>query len=238
MITNKMIKVAKQINSNELILVEATEGLVIEYHGQDFEMTKTAEVKISGTITYLDESGKGKIIWGDGIVNFVDDVLTINDVLPWCTVPDKKIESLFTDEDEDISAKYFDVSFHFTLKTQKIEDIKNVINEFLEKTNLIQRKYDENSNVALVVHNCFLTRKIVIEKGFDTELVDFINSIGDVTVNWFDEMQNISEQRMKMLVNLKRLNGLAIFVGDNIEGVADEMVIVKELGIATIHIKI
>lgn len=105
-----------------------------------------------------------------------------------------------------------------------MEEIKNALLTWLNK--------EENKSIIntkdgyTILHHCFLPRHIVESKGFDTDLIDFLDWFkGESQVKWFDTFDNINHQRILMLQNLERLNGVALFlVGDEpIEGVKEEL---------------
>lgn len=107
-----------------------------------------------------------------------------------------------------------DISIHFTLKGQTIEEIQGKLNDWFA---------NKKHNPHMVLHHCFLPREIVVEKGFDTSVVDFLDGLADNQVRWYNTSpKGLGVSRFLMLQNLLRCNGTAIFIGDIKEGVLEE----------------
>jgi len=127
---------------------------------------------------------------------------------------------------------YKDFSIHFTIKGQELSRIEQKFQDWSKGHDLL----DEN-NTGVRVHNCFLSRKDVEERGFDTGVVDFIESLTDANdINWFYSSPTLAMSRVQMLTTIKRLGGIAIFVGEIKEGVLEEMNLARELGVNIILI--
>ena len=84
-----------------------------------------------------------------------------------------------------------------------------------------------------VLHHCFLPEKIVLEKGFPNDIYDeILHPMFEDKVCWFGVSDyGLEWDRKLMLENLKKLNGVAIFVGEIKEGVKEEYDICQELGV-------
>jgi len=148
--------------------------------------------------------------------------------------------------------KKYDVSIHFTLKGQTIEQIEKKLDywldseEYKEQFDFSQRDGFVCENVwkhtepRSVLHHCFLPRKIVEQKNLPSDVWYFLEMISEDIVCWNGVWNNgdaLCCDRLIMLENIKKLNGLSLFIGDIIDGVKDEYDIATRLGIDIIIIK-
>lgn len=124
-----------------------------------------------------------------------------------------------------------DISIHFTLKDQSIEDLKALFYE-----SPMAEQLSREQSPALAVHHCFLTREEVKSKGFATDIHDFLDEISDVEVNWSKTGADLNTSRMNMLINLGKLDGLAIFIGEIRDGVETEYAMAQQAGVTLCHI--
>lgn len=119
-----------------------------------------------------------------------------------------------------------DVSIHFTIKNQSIESINDKLDNYFSRTKTedFAFNFSEPTEPRSILHHCFLPEKKVIEKGLSTEIYDSIlHSISEDKVCWFGTSDyGLEWDRRLMLENLKKINGIAVFVGEIIEGVKDE----------------
>lgn len=125
--------------------------------------------------------------------------------------------------------KAHDFSLHFTIKGQSVEEIKQAFADFV-----VDQHFYPNVGI---MHHCFLPRKIVTEKGFPTELVDFLDEVTPRNVCWNDGITDIHDHRLSMIQHMTATNGLAIFIGEIKEGVAEELDLCHKWGLQTIKIK-
>jgi len=106
------------------------------------------------------------------------------------------------------------VSLHFTTtKNQTIEDIKFLIT----KANI------EKLNVTLV--HCFLPRDVILAKGFDTSVVDYLHELGTKCV-FSGNLDTINEEREQMINDVDA----CLFVGNITAGVAIEYDMAQKAG--------
>lgn len=134
--------------------------------------------------------------------------------------------------------KHYDVSFHFTTKGQNAEEIFKKIDKWLlEHPDVVDFSERSEGEPNTVLHHCFARREDCAAKGFDTTVCDELDTYSEDQICWNGVSQySVDEDRMLMLQNLKRLNGIAIFVG-KIEGsVKDELGFAKNIGVKTIII--
>ena len=137
-----------------------------------------------------------------------------------------------------------DYSLHFTLKGQTMEQIKEALKVLMLAEDFKMEPMD-------IMHHCFLPRIKVEERGRSTEIIDFLRSVepynrvcwygvteGDGTVIEDAKRESLYRDRWLMLTNLKRVNGVAIFIGAQIDGVAEEYNMAKEMGIEILQIHI
>lgn len=134
--------------------------------------------------------------------------------------------------------KHYDVSFHFTTKGQNVKEIFKKIDEWLSRHPDVvdfSERSDEEPNTVL--HHCFVRREDCAKHGFDTSVCDELDTYSEDQICWHGVSQcSVDADRTLMLQNLKRLNGIAIFVG-KIEGsVEDELGFAKNIGVETIII--
>lgn len=131
--------------------------------------------------------------------------------------------------------KYFDFSIHFTLKEQSLDSIKEKLRKwYCENVGTIDLTSKDRQTV---MHHCFLPREIVIENAYSTSLVDMLDTITKTQVRWYNAgIEGLTESRWRMFENLKRVGGVAIFIGDIKEGVKEELEIANEKCIPVIHV--
>jgi hypothetical protein len=147
--------------------------------------------------------------------------------------------------------KKYDISLHFTIKNQTVESVDKKFNEWLEsdkyqgqfdfsersyKMDGVQMEYDEPRSV---LHHCFLPKKTLIEKNIPLTVWDFLETVSEHIVCWYGTTLDgdaLVWDRRLMLENIKKTNGVAIFIGNMIEGVKEEYDIAVELGIDCIVI--
>ena len=137
-----------------------------------------------------------------------------------------------------------DYSVHFTFKGQTLDEIKEAFKVLLMTESLEQESDD-------VLHHCFLPRIVVEQRGWTTEVLDYLRQInpfkrvcwyrateGDVEFREAEKAEAILRDRTTMLENLAKLNGTAFFIGAQIDGVKEEYEIAKALGLRIIQIHI
>jgi len=129
---------------------------------------------------------------------------------------------------------YTDVSLHFSLKHTPLSRVNEIFLVYLlnNPTNI--------DNSATTLHHCFLTRKEVEEKGFPTNVVEWLESITeDITtvISYSKGMDNVEESRTEMMGQMKKgFKPLCIFIGDILDGVETEYEMAKDLGIPTLEL--
>ena len=132
-----------------------------------------------------------------------------------------------------------DVSIHFTIKGQNVEDLNSKLDKwFTENQENLLFDFSERTEPRSVLHHCFLPKKIVEEKGFSTEVYDVIlDSLSEQKVCWFGTSDyGLVWDRQLMLENIAKLDGVCVFLNEIKEGVKEEYDIAKELGIDIIEI--
>lgn len=127
------------------------------------------------------------------------------------------------------------ISIHFTTKGQSVNEIYDKLMKFINKNQSLKNKssFKYNPNETYI-HHCFLPLETVIEKNFSTEIYDNILNNKQICRGyacWYKNQDDLDENRLDMLTNLKRLGGVAIFIGEIKDGVKVEFDMVKELGI-------
>lgn len=133
-----------------------------------------------------------------------------------------------------------DVSIHFTIKGQTVEDINAKLDVYINNNQgKLPFDFSERTEPRSVLHHCFLPEKVVKEKGFSTDIyTDILDPFSEQKVCWYGTSDyGLEWDRRLMLENLKKLNGLAIFIGEIKEGVADELQLCNELGVETLIIQ-
>jgi len=138
---------------------------------------------------------------------------------------------------EEQKKKKYDASIHFTIKGQTMEEIDKKIDIWLENQSLIDFSEKAEGEPSSVLHHCFLPRETVVAKGFGTEVVDVLDEIsGENQIRWFGASDTLGMSRLLMLQNIKRLNGIALFVGEVKEGVKEEYELATQIGVECILI--
>ena len=131
--------------------------------------------------------------------------------------------------------KKYDVSIHFTLKNQTIEEVERKFDDWLKSDKYIgQFDFSENdidNEPRNILHHCFLSKEKVIVRNIGMEVWDFLDTISEHIVCWSgvgDEHMGITWDRIYMLQNIKKVDGIAVFIGDIIDGVAEEYAICQD----------
>ena len=138
--------------------------------------------------------------------------------------------------------KKYDLSIHFTLKGQTVEQIDQKFSNWLDSDNYRgQFDFSENDEdePRNVLHHCFLPKEKVIARKIGTEVWDFLDTISEHIVCWngvWNDGESICWDRRLMLENIQKVDGISIFIGDIIEGVKEEYDIAQDLGIDCILI--
>lgn len=138
--------------------------------------------------------------------------------------------------------KKYDLSIHFTLKGQTVSQIDEKLDKWLNSEEY-QGQFDFSENgddePRNILHHCFLPKKTVVQKGFSTEVWDMLETISEDIICWngvWNDGDALCWDRQLMLENIKKVNGISIFIGDIIEGVKEEYDIAQNLGIDIILI--
>lgn len=131
--------------------------------------------------------------------------------------------------------KKYDVSIHFTLKNQTIEEVERKFDDWLKSDKYIgQFDFSENdidNEPRNILHHCFLSKEKVIVRNIGMEVWDFLDAISEHIVCWSGvggEHMGITWDRIYMLQNIKKVDGIAVFIGDIIDGVAEEYAICQD----------
>ena len=138
--------------------------------------------------------------------------------------------------------KKYDLSIHFTLKGQTVEQVDEKFSKWLDSDNY-QGQFDFSENdeeePRNVLHHCFLPKEKVIVRKIGTEVWDFLDTISEHIICWngvWNDGDSLYWDRRLMLENIQKINGISIFIGDIIEDVKEEYDIAQELGIECIVI--
>lgn len=110
------------------------------------------------------------------------------------------------------------ISLSFTLKGQDLSKIEQA---------LLKVKEDFDDGDLTIVHG-FLPREVVIQKNFDTGLVDMLDKHFPKQYNLFDVKEN-KPLREQIAHFINSNNGKAIFVGEIKDGVEEEFHIYQTL---------
>lgn len=116
----------------------------------------------------------------------------------------------------------------FTLKSNSLESIKDMVDNAISKELI-----DPN---AECVHG-FLPRFIVESKGFDTSLVDFLDSRFPSQRHFFDPSKQANKWRSEMASFLKENNVIVYFFGNVTDGALDEQNLYEKAGIKCVLLK-
>jgi hypothetical protein len=135
-----------------------------------------------------------------------------------------------------MTKKYKDFSLHFSTKNQDLEVLKKRYYDFdaetLENDSALVSELlgDEDD---LVLHHCFMP-----EKAKETGVQDFLDTVCEEIVCWFGSSVSVEHSRYTMLRNLKRVGGVAIFLGEIKDGVKHEHELAKSLDIPCILLEV
>ena len=156
--------------------------------------------------------------------------------------------------------KKYDISIHFQTKTNKVSEINKKISDYLDSENY--KKYsifgERESEVIkgtvnikyteprTTLHHCFLRQQELSKLNLPKEKValieetfDFIGSLSEDIIQWKGAStyeDALCWDRRYMLENIKKCNGVSIFIGEIIDGVKDEYDIALELNLDIIAI--
>lgn len=127
--------------------------------------------------------------------------------------------------------KHLDFSLSFSLRHQTVEEVRAKFEKFLKADHeTISEKGSAEGCTTL--HHCFLHRAEAKKKGFGTKVSDFLAKQADNVVCWNGASdKSLDMDRSLMFATLKRLNGVAVFIGDDEGGVADELDYAKAFGL-------
>lgn len=134
---------------------------------------------------------------------------------------------------------YTDVSIHFTVKGQTVSEINQKLDDWFNHIEGdLPFDFSETTEPVSALHHCFLPEKTVKEKGLSNEIYeDILHPFSERKVCWFGVSDyGSAHDRLYMLQNLQKLNGIALFIGEIKEGVKEEYDLCIELGIQTILI--
>lgn len=137
-----------------------------------------------------------------------------------------------------------DISIHFIIKGQSIEELDQKLTKFfVQNRDKLPFDFSERTYPRSVLHHCFIPQHILEEKGISTEVYELLDGLAETQVYWYgssnyynSEGPALSWDRMLMLENLKKLNGLAVFLGELKEGVLLEFNLATEIGVDILHI--
>lgn len=133
-----------------------------------------------------------------------------------------------------------DVSIHFTLKGQTLEEVDTKIENWIqENKDNLPFDFSESTTPKSVLHHCFLPERELKAKGIEPEVYELIHQFSETSVCWngVSGWGDLVYDRRYMLENLKKLNGVCFFVGNLTEGVKEEHALAVELGLDIIHAK-
>ena len=152
----------------------------------------------------------------------------------------------------------YDVSIHFQTKTNEVSEIEKKFRAWCESEkyngifDMRESRYIkgtaqmEYTEPRTTLHHCFLREQELPKLNLPKEKVDlientfeFLGSLCEDIVQWKGTStyeDAICWDRRYMLENIKKCNGVAIFIGEIIDGVKEEYDIAVELGIYCILI--
>lgn len=120
--------------------------------------------------------------------------------------------------------KYIFIGVSFTLKGQDFAKIAPI----LEK---ISKDIAGTGKTAILV-NGFMPKHVVLEKGFDTVVVNTLEELFPIQINCYHKGR---PDREEMSDILKETGGNAYLIGDLKEGVKEEWEIYTEKGVPTMQ---
>jgi len=127
-----------------------------------------------------------------------------------------------------------DASIHFTTRFQDFKELTDKLDKWLEENKYTINLVDTPNFARL--HHCFLRRSEVERLGYSTKVIDYLSKFHCISWSGASEKDLLTD-RADMLANLKRLNGVAIFLGDLSGGVSEELSLAELIGVDIIKIK-
>lgn len=135
--------------------------------------------------------------------------------------------------------KYYDVSIHFQTKTNGIELIEKKLNDWFDSDSYREQfDFSEKTEPRSVLHHCFLREEELkhlsipaVKKEIIENTLTFLGMLSENQVRWKgSSLYGLVWDRNLMFENIKKTNGVSIFIGEIVYGVKDENDIAKELG--------
>lgn len=114
------------------------------------------------------------------------------------------------------------IAVSFTIKGQKMSDIKPVLEQLSER-------HGGKSGHTVLIHG-FMPRHAVVEKGFSTELVDTLDELFPEQVGCY-QISTGKPNRDAMVAIVADSGAEVYAIGEIIEGVAEEVKLYREAGI-------
>lgn len=152
----------------------------------------------------------------------------------------------------------FDISIHFQTKTNTISEIEKKFITWCDSENYngifdeCEKDVIEGTIECIYVeprttlHHCFLREQDLEKLNLPDDKIkminktfDFICSLCDDIVQWNGVSRyedGLCWDRQYMLENIKKCNGVSLFIGEIIDGVKEEYDIAKKLGVDIILI--
>ena len=114
------------------------------------------------------------------------------------------------------------IAVSFTIKGQKMSDIKPVLEQLSER-------YAAKSGKTALIHG-FMPRHVVVEKGFSTELVDTLDELFPEQVSCYQI--STGKPNREAMVAIVADSGAEVYaIGSIIEGVEEEVKLYREEGV-------
>ena len=128
-----------------------------------------------------------------------------------------------------------DVSIHFQTDSQSVEEVRRKLYSHIDKTEL---PFDFGERERTILHHCFLPEKELQNRNIDTNIYEEIfKEFAEFHICWYGlSPYGLVWDRQLMLENLKKVNGIALFIGEITGGVEKELKLCKELDIEFILI--
>lgn len=124
-----------------------------------------------------------------------------------------------------------DFSLHFTEKNQDLETLKKKFREYSNNHFNLSSK----SSQAYCMHHCFVPRE-QLKQTMNEYVCDFLDSISPRQMRWYTATTRKENNCIEMLKNLRKINGVAIFLGNINDDVAHELAVAKQAGVEIIRI--
>ena len=131
------------------------------------------------------------------------------------------------------------ISFHFTLKEQTIEEVRTAYHAFIDANPELslslggysKEEANKRTDAYHVANHCFLPKDLLEKKEKPLDVPLFFESISMHTLCWYGSTGlGVEYDREAMFRNIKLSNGICCFLGKSSKGVEKELLLAEKWG--------